>query len=81
MIAGEIKAGLNKGFKNFKILLDRSEAIRDAIRNAAAGDIVLIAGKGHERYQIVGDKVLPFSDKEAVEKILKIRNTNFENKI
>ena len=40
----------------------RREAIRLAISEAAAGDIVLLAGKGHEQGQIVGDKVLPFDD-------------------
>jgi UDP-N-acetylmuramoyl-L-alanyl-D-glutamate--2,6-diaminopimelate ligase len=41
---------------------DRREAIAAAIAMAKAGDIVLVAGKGHEQGQIVGDKVLPFDD-------------------
>ena len=45
----------------------RREAIAEAIRIARAGDIVLIAGKGHETGQIVGDKVLPFDDAVARE--------------
>ena len=40
----------------------RREAIRLALAEAGPGDIVLIAGKGHEQGQIVGDKVLPFDD-------------------
>ena len=39
-------------------------AIRQAIHDSRAGDIVLIAGKGHEDYQIIGDRKLHFSDKE-----------------
>jgi UDP-N-acetylmuramoyl-L-alanyl-D-glutamate--2,6-diaminopimelate ligase len=44
----------------------RREAIAEAIRIARDGDIVLVAGKGHETGQIVGGQVLPFSDHEAV---------------
>lgn len=44
---------------------DRAEAIRSAVASLQPGDVLLIAGKGHETGQIVGDKVLPFSDHEA----------------
>lgn len=49
---------------------DRAEAIRTGIAMLAPGDVVVIAGKGHETGQIVGDKVLPFSDHEEVRKAL-----------
>ena len=42
------------------------EAIRKAISDLKSGDVLLIAGKGHETGQIVGDRILPFSDHEAV---------------
>jgi UDP-N-acetylmuramoyl-L-alanyl-D-glutamate--2,6-diaminopimelate ligase len=45
---------------------DRSEAIRKAIADLKGGDVLLIAGKGHETGQIIGDRVLPFSDHDAV---------------
>jgi len=45
---------------------DRGEAIRRAIAELSAGDVLLIAGKGHETGQIVGKQVFPFSDHEAV---------------
>jgi UDP-N-acetylmuramoyl-L-alanyl-D-glutamate--2,6-diaminopimelate ligase len=50
---------------------DRGEAIRSAIAGLAKGDVLLIAGKGHETGQIVGDRVLPFSDHDAVAAALK----------
>jgi UDP-N-acetylmuramoyl-L-alanyl-D-glutamate--2,6-diaminopimelate ligase len=46
-------------------IVDRKAAIERAIREAHAGDLVLIAGKGHEKYQIVGDRVLSFDDVEV----------------
>lgn len=62
-IAQQILQGvLNK--KTSKIILDRAEAIRFAIDNADKGDMILIAGKGHEEYQIIGEKTHPFSDIE-----------------
>jgi UDP-N-acetylmuramoyl-L-alanyl-D-glutamate--2,6-diaminopimelate ligase len=49
---------------------DRAEAIRAAIGMMAPGDVVLIAGKGHERGQIVGGRTLPFDDAEVARAIL-----------
>ena len=50
---------------------DRGEAIRRAVGELARGDVLLVAGKGHESGQIVGDRVLPFTDHAAVEAALK----------
>jgi len=50
---------------------DRAEAIRAGISGLQKGDVLVIAGKGHETGQIVGGKTLPFSDHEAVAKVLK----------
>lgn len=49
---------------------DRREAIATAINESASGDLVLIAGKGHETGQTIGTTVIPFSDHEAVESVL-----------
>ena len=50
---------------------DRRQAIRTAIAELRCGDVLLIAGKGHETGQIIGDRILPFSDHEAVAAALK----------
>jgi UDP-N-acetylmuramoyl-L-alanyl-D-glutamate--2,6-diaminopimelate ligase len=50
---------------------DRHDAIRSAIAGLGTGDVLLIAGKGHETGQIIGDRVVPFSDHEAVAAALK----------
>jgi UDP-N-acetylmuramoyl-L-alanyl-D-glutamate--2,6-diaminopimelate ligase len=60
-----IRAAIMVAAKGAKEIGDRAEAIRAAIAGLQKGDALLIAGKGHETGQIVGDKVLPFSDHEA----------------
>jgi UDP-N-acetylmuramoyl-L-alanyl-D-glutamate--2,6-diaminopimelate ligase len=61
-----IRSAILSAAKGAKDIGDRAEAIRTAIAGLQAGDALLIAGKGHETGQIVGDRVLPFSDHEAV---------------
>ncbi|MBX9804371.1 MAG: UDP-N-acetylmuramoyl-L-alanyl-D-glutamate--2,6-diaminopimelate ligase [Alphaproteobacteria bacterium] len=50
---------------------DRSQAIRTAIHNLSPNDVLLIAGKGHEHGQIIGDRVVPFDDRTEAQAILK----------
>ncbi|MBV9753779.1 MAG: UDP-N-acetylmuramoyl-L-alanyl-D-glutamate--2,6-diaminopimelate ligase, partial [Hyphomicrobiales bacterium] len=50
---------------------DRAAAIGAAVRSLTPGDVVLIAGKGHETGQIIGDRTLPFSDHDAVVSAIK----------
>jgi UDP-N-acetylmuramoyl-L-alanyl-D-glutamate--2,6-diaminopimelate ligase len=59
-IVDAIVAGI--GAQPHVVELDRRRAIERAIAEAQPGDVVLVAGKGHEAYQIIGDRVLPFSD-------------------
>lgn len=71
MIINDISVGM----KNKKpiIFVDRGEAIRDAIQNANAGDVVLIAGKGHEQFIEINNTKISFSDYELAEKALLLR--------
>ncbi len=61
-----IRAEILVGAPGAREIGDRAEAIRAGVRGLAKGDVLLVAGKGHETGQIVGSKVLPFSDHEAV---------------
>ena len=53
--------------------VDRREAILQAVRGAGAGDVVLIAGKGHEKYQEIGGRRLPFDDVAVAREALEAR--------
>lgn len=72
-ILKEIHSGVTT--ENCKIIVDRREAIKYALGIAEKDDIVLIAGKGHEEYQIIGDKKLPFSDSKVVKEVLSGKST------
>jgi len=65
-IIADIVAGFDPGFTGFSTEPDRREAIGKALDMAAAGDVVLIAGKGHENYQIFKDRTVHFDDFEVV---------------
>lgn len=70
---GKIINDIKKGFKgnSYCIIPQRRQAIRKSLSLAGSGDIVLVAGKGHEDYQIIGEKVLAFSDREVIQECLK----------
>ena len=59
--------------KGYVIIADRRDAIRTAVNLVEPGDILLIAGKGHEDYQITGKQKHHFSDREEVTAALKVR--------
>jgi len=65
-IVAQITAGFNDA-SQYVVERDRRSAIQQAIKMAMPGDIVVIAGKGHEDYQLVGNKRLTFSDRAVVE--------------
>ena len=61
-IAKQIVSGIASERTSHRIVLDRAEAIHTAITEAEPGDLVLIAGKGHETHQVIGEQKLPFDD-------------------
>jgi UDP-N-acetylmuramoyl-L-alanyl-D-glutamate--2,6-diaminopimelate ligase len=63
---GAIRAAILAAAKGATEIGDRAEAIRSAVAGLTTGDVLLIAGKGHEPGQIIGDRIFPFSDHEAV---------------
>ena len=73
----DILADVVKGFEGYNIPfeahIDREDAIKRAIDMAAENDIVLIAGKGHETYQIIGKEKIHFDDREMAEKYIKLK--------
>jgi UDP-N-acetylmuramoyl-L-alanyl-D-glutamate--2,6-diaminopimelate ligase len=71
VIAQGVMRGLAEaGFRRYHVELDRATAIRGAVTAARWGDVVLIAGKGHEDYQEAGGVRTPFSDAREVEAAL-----------
>ena len=72
-IIDEIMAGIPVGSKKVLRICDRVEAIRGALDNARAGDVILLAGKGHEDYQIVGHEKHHMDEREIVAEYLEMR--------
>jgi UDP-N-acetylmuramoyl-L-alanyl-D-glutamate--2,6-diaminopimelate ligase len=69
-ILADAEVGLSKVSKPYHKIADRREAITRAIAEARTGDVVLIAGKGHEDYQIIGNEVIHFDDREVAREAL-----------
>ena len=79
VIAKEIETGvLDQGSPRlgYEIIIDRASAIERAIRLAKEGDVLVIAGKGHETYQIFHDTTIHFDDREVAANLLKERMGN-----
>ena len=68
-ISEQIEAGIKKTKGKYSIVLDRKEAIKEAIKMASKIDIVVIAGKGHELYQEINGKKIPFDERKIVKEI------------
>jgi UDP-N-acetylmuramoyl-L-alanyl-D-glutamate--2,6-diaminopimelate ligase len=72
IIMKEIEQGISEK-NNYEKITDRREAIKRALEIAKKDDVILIAGKGHETYQIIKDQVIKFDDGEVVKQLLKDR--------
>ena len=69
-IIAEIKTGLDLNGRSKSLFIeDREQAIRTAIMTAEPGDVILLAGKGHETYQIIGTEKRHFDEKEIVNEV------------
>jgi UDP-N-acetylmuramoyl-L-alanyl-D-glutamate--2,6-diaminopimelate ligase len=80
-IIDEVRSGIRpdparRSVQRVLAIVDRREAIGKAIELAQPGDMVLVAGKGHEKYQVIGDQVLPFDDVTVAREALGRRRTN-----
>jgi UDP-N-acetylmuramoyl-L-alanyl-D-glutamate--2,6-diaminopimelate ligase len=78
-IIADVMAGVRRATARAKAcvtLPGRHDAIREALTSARPGDTVVIAGKGHESYQIIGSDVLPFDDREIARQILLARSAD-----
>ena len=69
-IVAEIEPGLQAAGIAYTIEVDRTSAIRFALEAAKPGDVVLLAGKGHEKEQILAGRTIPFDDAEVALSIL-----------
>ena len=67
-ILNDITSKLDK--KNYEIIVNRKESINKSIQTLSKNDILLLLGKGHENYQIIGNKKYPFNDKDTVLNII-----------
>jgi UDP-N-acetylmuramoyl-L-alanyl-D-glutamate--2,6-diaminopimelate ligase len=70
-IMNDALVGLQKTGKSYVVEADREEAIRKALTDVRQGDVVVVAGKGHETYQILRDRTIPFDDREVARRILR----------
>jgi len=70
MIMNDALVGLQRTGRPYVLEVDRAAAIHRALERARAGDIVVIAGKGHETYQILNDRTIPFDDRRIARQVL-----------
>lgn len=69
-IVTDILPPVCKSGKPYRVIVNREEAIETAVRNLLPGDLLLLAGKGHEKYQILGSEKIVFDEEKIVHKVL-----------
>jgi len=72
-IINDVAVGLQKTKTRYLVEPDREVAVRRALDEARPGDIVLLAGKGHETYQVLRDRTIDFDDREVARRLLRQR--------
>ena len=72
-IIEDVLSGIQPSASGLFIQENRETAIRMAVSEAREGDVLLIAGKGHECYQIMGDKKIPYNDRDEIKKALGVK--------
>ena len=79
----KIRKDIKKGVKKNKVyeIANRKKAIHEAVLSLKSGDVLLVAGKGHEKTQDYGNKKLFFSDKEIILNSIKLKNKHLSNNI
>jgi UDP-N-acetylmuramoyl-L-alanyl-D-glutamate--2,6-diaminopimelate ligase len=70
-IMNDALVGIRRKDTSHLVEPDRAAAIKRAIEEARDGDIVLLAGKGHETYQVLKDRTIPFDDREVAREVLR----------
>ena len=71
LIINDILAGMEKTKAKLAIIENRRQAIEFALSKARKGDVVLLAGKGHETYQIIGNEKIHFDEREIIKEYFK----------
>ena len=69
-IVADLEAGIKPTGASYICIVDRREAIRYALTHALPGDVIILAGKGHETYQILKDRTIHFDEREVVREVL-----------
>ena len=79
----KIRKDIRIGIKKTKVIeiSDRAKAISEAIKNLRTGELLLVAGKGHEKFQDIGKKKIFLSDKKIILDSIKTKNQNLSNNL